>query len=488
MTAVCYLGIDLGTSSVKALVLDPAGQPLGIGRSSAPVTAPRPGWSESDPLDWWEATCQAVREAISTVGSRPVAVGLSGQMHGVVLCDARAHPTRPAVLWPDLRAVEQLKAYRALPAEMLARLANPLSPGMAGPMLRWVAAHEPAAITTARWALQPKDWLRLRLTGTAYGEPSDASGTLLYDVLGDDWDTEAMASLGLDPRLLPPLVPSGSVAGTLTADAAADLGLDADIPVAAGAADTAAAAVGTGLVVAGSTQLTVGTGGQLVTPQSRPAPAPDDGVQVHRTATSSGWYALAATLNAGLALDRVRHLLGVDWSSLYASADEPFADDDPIFLPHLVGERTPHLEPRLRGGWLDIGVGHDRSALLQAALEGVAFALREALDVLPGSTGPLRMAGGGSAAAAWRQLLADVLDRELHASDVTDASARGAALLAIVATGAARESDLADRLAPPTMPVAYPRPEAVEHRAARFTRFRAATAALHHVRTDDHRL
>ncbi|MFL6072979.1 MAG: xylulokinase [Mycobacteriales bacterium] len=419
------LGVDLGTSGVKALSLDASGQVVGRGSAGYPVAAPRAGWAETDPEDWWRAVVAAVRTAVA--GRRVTAIGLSGQMHGVVLASAAGAPLRPALLWPDRRA--SLRPYRALPAGLRERLANPLFPGMAGPMLCWLARHEPAAYGRARWALAPKDWLRMRLTGRAAAEPSDASATLLYDVPADGWAYGVVEALGLRADLLPDLVPSAAVAGALTGAAAADLGLLPGIPVVAGAADAAAGIVGTGLTDPGEVQLTVGTGGQLVTLLG-PDPAPDPELRTHRyrAATGRGWYALAATLNAGLALDWVRDLLGLSWAELYAAG--PARPGDPVFVPYLAGERTPVMDAGARAHWVDLASDHDRAALARAAVEGVCFALADALEALPASTGPLRLAGGGSTDPAFRQVLADVLGRPLRAVDVPDASARGAALLA----------------------------------------------------------
>ncbi len=472
-----WLAIDLGTSAVKALLVDDHGAVRASGRADHPVSTPRPGWAETDPEDWWVAVGAAVRAAVAadTADAAVAGVGLSGQMHGVVLCDGAARPLRAALLWADQRAVAELAAYRALPTRALARLANPLSPGMAGPLLRWVATHEPEVLASSRWAVQPKDWLRLRLTGASASEPSDASATLLYDLVEDRWDDEVVATLGLPRNLLPPLRGSADVAGELAGDAAAHLGLPAGTPVVLGAADAAAAALGSGLTSNGPVQLTVGTGGQLVTVVD--SPEPGVGTHLYRTATPHGWYAMAATLNAGLALGWVCDVLGVGWDELYAAAAAPPTPAAPLFLPFLAGERTPYLDPTLRAGWSGVGLDHGRVDLLRAALEGVACSLRVALDALPGAPdGPVLLAGGGSADPAWRQLLADVLDRPLLAVDAADASGRGAALLAAVGLGVVSWADLTGPLAPATRLVAEPRAATADLVAERLARHRAEVA------------
>src|SRR5215213_11801605 len=242
------LGLDLGTSSVKALLMQEDGDAVGAGSAPYPVRAPRPGWAESSPDDWWAAVLEATEAAVGRRGAGVTTLGLSGQMHGVVLADERGLPLRPAVLWADARSEKELAAYRKLDGDLSRRLANPPAVGMAGPSLLWLRDHEPDAYTSARWALQPKDWLRMHLTGEALTEPSDASATLLYDLLADDWAYAAVEDLGLRADILAPLVPSACVAGTLEGEAAGELGLREGLPVAAGAADTAAAMLGAGLL------------------------------------------------------------------------------------------------------------------------------------------------------------------------------------------------------------------------------------------------
>jgi xylulokinase len=450
------LGLDLGTGSVKALLLDEGGAVRGEGVASYPVRAPRAGWAESSPEDWWEAVLEATVVAVGPRGSEVAAVGLSGQMHGVVLTGGGGRPLRPAVLWADARSGEQLSAYRGLAVDPRGRLANPPAVGMAGPSLLWLRDHEPDLYASARWALQPKDWLRLRLTGEAAAEPSDASATLLYDLPADDWAYPVVEALGLRAGLLAPLVASAGVAGALTEDAARELGLRAGLPVAAGAADTAAAMLGGGLLRPGAVQLTVGTGAQIVTPKDAPEPDSHGRTHLYRAATAEPpglWYAMAAVQNAGLALEWVRRVLGVSWKEVYEEAFAvPPGAGGVVFLPYLSGERTPRFDPGARGAWTGLGLDHDRGHLLRAALEGVAFALREGLEALESAGTPvteLRLAGGGASGAGnsggpWRQLLADVLGRPLRLLPegvASVASARGAALLAGIACGAYRKAE-----------------------------------------------
>src|ERR1700730_4625032 len=270
MNAVCSLGLDLGTSSAKAVVVDTGGQVLAAASAGYTVTSAVAGYAETEPAHWWNGVSPCAREAVDAAGARPSAIGLSGQMHGRVLASAAGEALRPALLWADSRATGALRGYRRLGSRALARLANPLAPGMAGPLLVWIAENEPRTYRDARWALQPKDWLRARLTGEVHAEPSDASATLLYDVMGDRWDLEVVGGLGLDARLLAPLLPSaGAPAGHLTADAGAERGPPGRPPGAAGAPDPAAAARGSG-VGPGDIQLTGGTGAQVIRPLTAP--------------------------------------------------------------------------------------------------------------------------------------------------------------------------------------------------------------------------
>ena len=480
--SACTLGLDLGTSSAKAVVLDIDGTVLAQASASYPVTSAAPGYAESDPADWQAAVTACAREALhAAAGARPAAIGLSGQMHGLVMTSAGGRALRPALLWADSRATGPLRAYRRLGGPALARLANPLAPGMAGPMLAWVAGHEPEVYAGARWALAPKDWIRARLTGEFRAEPSDASATLLYDVTGDRWDLEVVSALGLDPGLLAPLLPSaGAVAGQLTAGAAAELGLPAGIPVAAGAGDTAAAALGSGVLGDGDIQLTVGTGAQVIRPLGVPVSRAEAGVHLYRAATPHGWYQMGATLSAGLSLNWAREVMNASWAELYASAAVPGQPEDPVFVPHLSGERTPYCDPELRGSWTSLALAVDRASMLRSALEGTAFAIRDALDALLGEYRPdrLRLAGGGTLDAGWRQLLADVLGLPLYAVDVPAASGRGAALLGAIAAGLLGFGDCAGPLAPPARLVAEPDPAMTARHSERHARFRRIVSAL----------
>jgi xylulokinase len=433
------LGIDLGTGSAKALLLATDGTVIGEASSSYPVHAPQPGWAESAPADWWLAVAIAVKQAIQRHPDQVQAIALSGQMHGVVLTDPSGQALRPAILWADTRSSDTLAFYHALDAALLERLGNPITAGMAGPTLLWLRDHDPAAYTEARWVLQPKDWLRVQLTGDVATEPSDASGTLLYDVIVDDWAWEVVSALNLRCDWMPRLIASSAIAGYLTASAAEHLNLAVGLPVVAGAADTAAAALGNGLLQPGPVQLTIGTGAQIITLRSQPITDLDHRTHLYRSAIPEQWYTLAAIQNAGLALEWVRTILGLSWQDVYTKAfSVPPGCEGLTFLPYLTGERTPHLDPHARGAWVGLGLHHTQAHLMRAALEGVAFALRQGLEALEATglkVAELRLAGGGTLENSWKQLLADVLQIPLYATSIAAASARGAALLAGVGIG-----------------------------------------------------
>jgi len=440
-TTPCALGIDLGTGSVKTVLLDAAGHQLAGASAPVRVSSPHAGWAESEPEDWWLSVRTAVHELVDIIDGRQTqvgAIGLSGQMHGVVLTSASGKALRPAILHLDRRAQNDLDAYRALPAEIRSVLANPLVPGMAGPLLHWLASNEPDVLSRAEWALQPKDWLRLRLIGSAGSEPSDASGTLLFDLARSSWAEPVIAGLGLPSRLFPPIGQSGAVAGDLDAATASELGLLPGTPVAFGCADTAAALVGTGLSEVGPVQLTVGSAAQIVTIRVRPGPDPGLRYHVFANTLPGQWYALAAVQVAGVAISWALGAFAASWDEGYeALARSPLGANGALFVPHLAGARSPSMDPAAGAGFVGIELHHERADMLRAVFEGVAFSIAEAAASLPefADAPVLHLAGGGTLHAKWRQLLCDVLGKKLLVVENPNASARGAALLGGQAAG-----------------------------------------------------
>jgi xylulokinase len=491
------LGIDLGTSQVKALVMDAGGDMLGRGRSGYRVAAPAEGQAETDPGDWWRATVMAVREALADAGGGAgvAAVAVAGQMHGVVLSGEDGTATRPAIVWLDRRASAEAARYEELPAGLTAPLGNQPSPGIAGPILCWLVSHEPDAVDSARWALQPKDWLRLRLTGLPATDPTDASGTLLFDLQRGAWADGLIGALGLPAGKLPEIREPTETAGRLLPEPAREFGLPHGIPVATGAADAAAAlyaaardltpaaAADAGMAAeaaAGQDRasgvralLIVGTGGQWIIPESGFRPAAN--THLFR-AVGAGFYRLAPLQNVGAALDWVRGVFGVSWQELYDTAARPWRADTPVFLPYLARERW---DPVATGTWSGLTLNHQREDLLRGALEGVAFLIRRRLEDLRavGHHPEAAIAGGGGAThPAWRQLLADALGLPLHSADTSWLSPVGAARAAAAAAGMGGAGDAPARSGyGRAVPVAPREPDAASVGYARFTHKLAAS-------------
>lgn len=433
------LGIDLGTGSVKVVVIDPEGRTVARSSAKYELVAPRPGWAETDPATWWDAVVTAVHAATRDQAARVCSIGLSGQMHGVVMVDATGRDLRNAILWADQRADPMLDMFRELPRDLRRKIANPLSPGMAGPILTWLRDHEPNVYAAAGAALQPKDWLRLRLTGTTGTDPSDASATLLFDVGGDAWAFDVAAAIGVRPELLPPISPSDSIAGVLTTETAGQLGLEPGLPVSVGAADTAAALLGTGIQNAHTAQISIGSAAQIVVPLDEPIADANRGTYLFRSALARGWYAMAAMQNAGVALERVRQWLSVSWDEAYSLArSSPPGANEVTFVPYLTGERTPLFDPHLRGGWVNLSLSTNRADLMRAALEGVAFGIRLGLDALRTAGHRIDTAiltGGGAVHDEWQQIVTEILGIRMMPSPVSDASGRGAAILGAKVAG-----------------------------------------------------
>ncbi len=431
------LGIDLGTSSVKPVAVGDDGAIAASASRDYPLDTPRPGWVQQDPESWWTATVEAVRQLASGLPAGAVrAIGLSGQMHTLVLLDDAGEPTRPAIGWADARSEAQVRAFEARVdrATRVSVLGNPVVTGFTGPSLMWVRDHDPEAYAaTARVALV-KDFVRLRLTGGWATEVSDASATLLFDPYRRRWATEIVGRLGLDAAMLPPLLDSREVAGELLPAAAERMGLPAGLPVVAGASDQAAAASGCGLTEPGSMLVTIGSGGQVFMPLATPQADPELRVHLFCHAAPDRWHLLGAVQNAGLALDWVRRTFGWSWGELYARAERaPAGADGASFLPHLTGERTPHMDPGARGAWTGLSLASDPDRLARAALEGVVHSVAEAVEACLEAGGEVEeivTTGGGAEHGLVRQVLADTLGRQVRRAEIQAASAKGAAVLA----------------------------------------------------------
>ena len=445
------IGIDLGSSRVKLFALDEDGHALGVTMGAYATESRRPGYAEQSPDRWWDALRLAMSQLLSRPalrGAEVVGLGLTGQMHSAVFLDAAGVPVRPALMWSDGRAeVETAEIEKRIPRqELVARTGNRSNVSFTAPKIMWVAAHEPEVFARTRWIVQPKDALRARLTGKVASDVSDASATLLFDLKARTWAHDICERLGIDAKLLPPLMESETKAGALREDAARALGLPAGIAVAMGGADAPAAALGLGLAreadTNGTVLISLGTGGQVLAPVAEPRVDAEGRLHGLCHVVPGQWCVMAAILSAAAALDWVVRLLRPDDPNgrrelLAAAARVPAGSDGVLFLPYLRGERTPHFDPSARGALVGLRVSHGPAEMTRAVLEGVAFALAEGLDLMRGvGINPTSgVVAGGGVNRLWQQIMADVLDLPVALGATEHGSARGAALLGAVAGG-----------------------------------------------------
>ena len=422
------LGIDLGTGSVKVAVVSPDSTIVSRSSKPYPINSPFPGWAESDPADWLLACQEAASEAIAAAPETPAHAGFSGQMHGVVVTDAALTPLRPAILWADTRSADEAQRMNdELGADQMARLGSGAVAGFAATTLAWLARHEPEVMEKAHHVLQPKDWLRAALGGRVGTEPSDASGTLLCDVSIGEWSDVAVQWSGVRRELLPSIEPSHHEAGVITIAGLA-------LPCTFGGADTSCALLGLGLNP-GDGFIAVGSGAQVVAVMD--SATLDSSLATHTFATAgsqgSGWYRIGAVQNGGLAMQPTLTMMGSTYEEAHEALSEGITAHDPFFVPYLAGERTPFMDPHLRGSWHNISLGTTRKMMLRSILEGVAHAVGLAVDSVSDTGGKLPdvlpLIGGGGANPVFRQLLADCTNRSLANIDAPDAAVAGAALL-----------------------------------------------------------
>ncbi|MEO8468581.1 MAG: xylulokinase [Chloroflexota bacterium] len=441
------VGIDVSTTAIKAVLIDQDGRVAGIGTAEYGVQSPHPLWSEQDPASWWDGLQTALRSLLASTdatGGDIEAVGLTGQMHGAVLLDGDAKVLRPAILWNDQRTATECDEIRTrVGAERLIEVTgNDAITGLTAPKLLWVRRHEPDIWARVRHVLLPKDYLRLRLTGDYAMDKADGSGTLLFDLAARDWSSEVLGALDLDAALFPATHEGPSITGALTESAAAATGLSAGTPVVAGGGDQAANAVGVGVVDEGTVALSLGTSGVIFAATRSPIHEPAGRVHAFCHAVPERWHLMSVMLSAAGSLRWFRDTVAPEsaFGDLAAGADDVRAATDGLFfLPYLTGERSPHADPLARGAFVGLTLQHDRRHLTRAVLEGVAFGLRDGLDLMIGAGMPaptrIRASGGGLASATWRQILADVLDAELSIPSTTEGAAFGAAVLGAVGAG-----------------------------------------------------
>jgi xylulokinase len=455
------LGIDIGTSATKALLIDERARIVASASRDYPLYAPRPGWSEQDPEDWWNATAAAVRALLATPGVDQGAiagVSFSGQMHGSVLLgrdaqasSGQASPLRRALLWNDQRTAAEcteIEAKAGSRRKLVQLVGNAALPGFTLPKLLWVRDHEPQIWKQTAHVLLPKDFVRFRLTGRLATDVGDASGMLLFDVDRRAWSQRAVSLLGIDPALLPPALESAQQAGTVTARAAAQTGLREGTPVIAGSGDNMAGAIGAGVVEEGMVLAVLGTSGVILAHSNTPRKDLADPQACGRLHTmcaatdAQGWVLTGCTLSAGGALQWARNTLapGTPYDTLMnEAATAPPGSEGLIFLPYLTGERCPHPDPTARGAFIGLTTRHTRAHIFRAVIEGVTFNMAAILDLMRSTGVPVssvRLSGGGNRSQLWRQLQADCYNAPVITTNSDEGgSALGAALLAGVGAG-----------------------------------------------------
>lgn len=441
------LGIDVSTTATKAVLVDQAGHVVGVAASEYGLEVPRPLWSEQDPRLWWDAAVAAIRSVLETArvpGASVAGIGLTGQMHGLVLLDGQGRVLRPAILWNDQRTAAECDAIRRAvgPERLIAITGNDALTGFTAPKLVWVRDHEPDVWARVRHVLLPKDHVRLRLTGDYALDKADGAGTLLFDLAARDWSAEIVEALGIERAWMPPTFEGPDVTGTVSRAAAEATGLRPGTPVVAGGGDQSANGVGVGAVDPGVVALSLGTSGVVFAATDAPIHDPRGIVHAFCHAVPGRWHLMSVMLSAAGSLRWFRDAVapGAGFGELVDAAGEvPPGADGLLFLPYLSGERSPHPDPNARGAFVGITLGHDRRHLTRAVIEGVAFGLRDGLDLMVGAgmarPTQIRASGGGTASPLWRQVLADVLEAEIATVSTTEGAAFGAALLATVGAG-----------------------------------------------------
>jgi len=464
------IGIDTSTTATKAQLVDSTGNVIAVVSSEYDYATPQPLWSEQDPELWWTATRAAVSGVLATAGVSAdaiAAVGMTGQMHGLVLLDGAGRVLRPSILWNDQRTGAECDEIRErVGKQRLIRITgNDALTGFTAPKILWVRSNEPEVFEQARHVLLPKDYVRLRLTGEYASDRAGGAGTILFDLKTRTWSEEVLADLDLERSLFPDTYEGHEVAGLISAEAAAATGLKVGTPVVAGAGDQAANGIAVGAIDPGVVGLSLGTSGVVFTATDTPAIEPEGRLHAFCHGVADRWHFMGVMLSAAGSLRWFRDAVapGVDFGDLSAAAGdiEP-GSDGLLFLPYLTGERTPHPDPLARGAFVGLTVRHERDHMTRAVLEGVAFGLRDSFELIRAAGGAdlteVRASGGGTRSGLWRQILADVLDAEVRTVATAEGAAQGAAILAAVGAGwfgnAQEASSAWLRLDPPTEPSA----------------------------------
>lgn len=451
------LGIDIGTSGTKTLICDHRGRVKATATAEHDISAPRPGWSEQDPVQWWDATCKATKAVLRKAkvkGAQVTAIGLSGQMHGSVFLGDGVKPLRPALLWNDQRTAAECGEIEKAAGgrrKLINMVGNPALTGFTAPKILWVRKNEPRVYAKTKHVLLPKDYIRYCMTGEYATEVGDASGTLLLDVKRRKWNRKLISLLKIDADLLPRCYESHEVSGVLSRQAASRLGLKEGTPVVGGSGDQPAGAVGNGIVSSGIVSATLGTSGVVFAHADKPTYDPKGRVHTMCAAVKGKWCVFGCMLSAGGSFQWFRdHMSAVELAAAKKRKCDPYellvaeaAKAAPgceglFFLPYLTGERCPYPNPDARGGWIGLTARHDRPAMIRAMLEGITYGMNDALQIMDGmgvKIRTVRLSGGGARSRFWRQLQADIYNKPVATINAEEGPAYGVAILAGVGTG-----------------------------------------------------
>ena len=441
-----YIGLDTSTTATKALLMDADGSVIGIGRSEYGYDTPRPLWAEQSPDLWWQATIEAVQQVLANsgiAGEEVGAIGLTGQMHGLVVLDDAGRVLRPSILWNDQRTGAETDEIREQigKSHLIEITGNDALTGFTAPKILWVKNNEPEIYSRVAHVLLPKDYLRYRLTGEFATDKAGASGTLLFDLAARDWSPEVLDALEIPPDWLPTTYEGPEVTGVLTEEAATATGLLRGTSVMAGGGDQAANGVGVGAVSPGIVAVSVGTSGVVFAAADRPIVEPEGRLHAFCHAVADTWHLMGVMLSAAGSYRWFRDTVapGRDFAALdeEAAAIPPSANGL-LFLPYLTGERTPYPDPMARGAFVGLTIRHERGHLARAVMEGVAFGLRDSVELMAKELelGEVRVSGGGALSDVWVRIITDVLDYPVRVATTGESAAHGAAILAATGDGA----------------------------------------------------
>jgi xylulokinase len=443
-----FLGVDVSTTGAKALLIDESGKVLATATTALSLQTPKPLWSEQDPQEWWSGTAASIKKALADAGAKGdevAAVGLTGQMHGLVLLDGDRNVLRPAILWNDQRTgaeCEEIES-RVGRSELIREVGNVALAGFTAPKILWVRNNEPDVYAKAKLVLLPKDYVRLRLTGEAAMDKAGGSGTILFELKARNWSKTVLDKLDIPADWLPPTFEGPEITGKITAEAATATGLAEGTPVMAGGGDQAAGAVGAGAVRPGVVSLTLGTSGVIFATTDSPLVEPEGRLHAFCHAVPGKWHFMGVTLSAAGSLQWYHDTLTPNdsFDTIVAEAEKaPAGSEGLLFLPYLSGERTPYPDPHARGSFVGLTVRHGRAHMTRSVLEGVAFSMKDCFELLKGAglgtVSEVRIAGGGAKGPLWRKIVASALGLPMVTVNSTEGGAYGAALLGGVGAGA----------------------------------------------------